>query len=159
MQPAERIGLAGGSPFINAFARAHTPSLIMKPGLILLFSVCCCAFIAAAAEVLTQQDVLKLLELKIPEQTIIEKVKSSGTSFVLGTQDIDRLKKAGASDALITAMQATAAASATGNPASEITDLVLIVDYSGSMNAKMKDGAAKVVSAKKCVGDLIDKLP
>jgi hypothetical protein len=36
---------------------------------------------------------------------------------------------------------------------------VLIVDYSGSMNAKMKDGAAKVASAKKCVGDLIDKLP
>src|SRR5207237_8815409 len=27
------------------------------------------------------------------------------------------------------------------------------------MNAKMKDGAAKVVSAKKCVSDLIDKLP
>jgi cell division septation protein DedD len=131
----------------------------MKPRLILLLLVCCCAFIAARADVLTQQDVSKLLELKIPEQTIIDKVKSSGTSFVLGTADIDRLKKAGASDALIAAMQATAAAPATGNPASEITDLVLIVDYSGSMNAKMKDGAAKVASAKKCVGDLIDKLP
>src|SRR5437764_7003933 len=57
------------------------------------------------------------------------------------------------------ALQATASAPATGNPASEVTDLVLIVDYSGSMNAKMKDGAAKVASAKKCVGDLIDKLP
>ena len=79
----------------------------MKPGLILLLSVCCCAFIAAAAEVLTQQDVIKLLELKIPEQTIIEKVKGSGTSFVLGAADIDRLKKAGASDALIAAMQAS----------------------------------------------------
>src|SRR3989440_10007023 len=155
MQPAERIGLAGGSPFINAFARAHTPSLIMKPGLILLFSVCCCAFIAAAAEVLTQQDVIKLLELKIPEQTIVEKVKSSGTSFVLGTADIDRLKKAGATDTLISAMQSSSAVPATGNEASEVTDLVLIVDYSGSMNAKMKDGAAKVASAKKCVGDLI----
>src|SRR5437588_1190121 len=111
-----------------------------------------------AAEVLTQQDVIRLLDLKIPEPTIIDKVNNSGTSFVLGEADIGRLKKAGASDALIAAMQATATAPATGNPASEITDLMLIVDYSGSMNAKMKDGAAKVVSAKKCVSDLIDKL-
>src|SRR6266446_1176716 len=112
-----------------------------------------------AAEVLTQQDVVKLLELKIPEQTILDKVKDSGTAFVLGTEDIARLKKAGASDALIAAMQSSTAVPATGNPASEITDLALIIDYSGSMNAKMKDGAAKVVSAKKCMSDLIDKLP
>ena len=113
-----------------------------------------------AAEVLTQQDVIKLLELKIPEQTIIDKVKTSGTAFVLGTEDIARLKKAGASDAVIAAMQATAApATASGGAASEITDLALIIDYSGSMNAKMKDGASKVVSAKKCMSDLINKLP
>lgn len=113
-----------------------------------------------AAEVLTQQDVIKLLELKIPEQTIIAKVKDSGTAFVLGTEDMARLKKAGASDAVIAAMQATAApATANGGAASEITDLALIIDYSGSMNAKMKDGASKVVSAKKCMSDLINKLP
>jgi hypothetical protein len=103
--------------------------------------------------------VIKLLELKIPEQTIIDKVKSSGTAFVLGTEDIARLKRAGASEALITVMQGTGSVPAAGNPASEITDLALIVDYSGSMNAKMKDGATKVASAKKCVTDLIDKLP
>ena len=115
---------------------------------------------ATVAQVLTQQDVVKLLELKIPEQTIIEKVKASGTAFVLGTEDIARLKKAGASDALIAAMQSSSSAgAATGAESSEITDLALIVDYSGSMNAKMKDGATKVASAKKCVTDLIDKLP
>jgi hypothetical protein len=119
-----------------------------------------CGSLLHAAEVLTQQDVIKLLELKIPEQTIIDKVKSSGTAFVLGTEDMARLKKAGASDAVIAAMQATAApATATGGAASEITDLALIIDYSGSMNAKMKDGASKVTSAKKCMSDLIDKLP
>src|SRR3984893_1214981 len=118
-----------------------------------------CGSLLHAAEVLTQQDVIKLLELKIPEQTIIDKVKSSGTAFVLGTEDIARLKKAGASDALIAAMQSSSALPATGNPASEITDLALIIDYSGSMNAKMKDGASKVTSAKKCMSDLIDKLP
>ncbi len=126
---------------------------------LLLLMPCCIAIAIAVAQVLTQQDVIKLLELKIPEQTIIDKVKSSGTTFVLGANDIDRLKKAGATDALISAMQSSSAVPATGNEASEVTDLVLIVDYSGSMNAKMKDGAAKVASAKKCVGDLIDKLP
>lgn len=108
---------------------------------------------------LTQQDVLRLLELKIPEQTIIEKVRVSGTAFVLGADDAARLKKAGASDALIGAMQAASAASATSSATSEITDLALIVDYSGSMNARMKDGATKVASAKKSVTDLVDKLP
>jgi von Willebrand factor type A domain-containing protein len=113
-----------------------------------------------AAQVLTQQDVIKLLELKIPEQTIIDKVKDSGTAFVLGSEDIERLKKAGATDALIAVLQATAVPSAgTGSAAAEITDLALIIDYSGSMNAKMKDGAPKVTSAKKCMSDLIDKLP
>ena len=114
---------------------------------------------ADTAGALTQQDVLRLLELKIPEQTIIEKVRISGTAFVLGADDAARLKKAGASDALIAAMQAASAASATSSATSEITDLALIVDYSGSMNAKMKDGATKVASAKKSVTDLIDKLP
>src|ERR1700716_1032111 len=125
-----------------------------------LLIVALCGCLSYAAEVLTQQDVIKLLELKIPEQTIIDKVKGSGTAFVLGTEDMARLKKAGATDALIGAMQATAApAAATGSAAAEITDLALIIDYSGSMNAKMKDGAPKVTSAKKCMSDLIDKLP
>src|SRR6266481_9308498 len=130
------------------------PSPLLRT--LLIFAMCGALH---AAEVLTQQDVIKLLELKIPEQTILDKVKDSGTAFVLGTEDIARLKKAGASDALIAAMQSSTAVPATGNPASEITDLALIIDYSGSMNAKMKDGAAKVVSAKKCMTDLIDKLP
>jgi len=130
-----------------------------SPLLVTLLVFAICGFLLHAAEVLTQQDVIKLLELKIPEQTIIDKVKSSGTAFVLGTEDMARLKKAGASDALIAAMQSSSALPATGNPASEITDLALIIDYSGSMNAKMKDGAPKVTSAKKCMSDLIDKLP
>jgi hypothetical protein len=130
-----------------------------SPFLITLLIFAMCSALLNAAEVLTQQDVIKLLELKIPEQTIIDKVKSSGTAFVLGTEDVARLKKVGASDALIAAMQSSSAVPATGNPASEITDLMLIVDYSGSMNAKMKDGATKVASAKKCMGDLVGKLP
>src|SRR3982074_1345043 len=125
-----------------------------------LLIVALCGCLLHAAEVLTQQDVIKLLELKIPEQTIIDKVKGSGTAFVLGTEDVARLKKAGASDGLIGAMQATAApAAATGSAAAAITDLALIIRHSGSMEAERKDGASKVTSAKKCMSDLIDKLP
>ena len=107
------------------------------------------ALTSAVAQILTQQDIVKLLELKIPEQTIMEKVKGSGTAFVLGTDDIARLKNAGASDALLAALQSSSSAGTAGSEGSEITDLALIVDYSGSMNAKMKDGATKVASAKK----------
>ncbi len=126
------------------------------PVLFLTVLVCLSAF---AADVLTQQDITRLLELKIPEQTIIEKVNASGTAYVLGANDIARLKKAGASDALIAAMQSNSAIAGAGSATSEVTDLALIVDYSGSMNAKMKDGATKVASAKKCMADLVDKLP
>ena len=114
---------------------------------------------AADSAAVTQQDIRRMLELKIPENTIVGKVKGSGTAFVLGAEDITRLKKAGASDALIAAMQASRATAGGGLETSEITDLALIVDYSGSMNAKMKDGATKVASAKICVSNLIDKLP
>lgn len=133
----------------------------MKRNLVLLLvvSLSICRIASAAAEVLSQQDVIKLLELKIPEQTITEKVKTSGTAFVLGAVDIARLKKAGASDALIAAMRSSSSTAVGGSETSEVTDLALIVDYSGSMNAKMKDGATKVASAKKCVTDLIDRLP
>src|SRR5438552_16343749 len=132
----------------------------MKTVLLTITFALLCAFANAQRQgLLTQQDISRLLELQIPESTIIEKVKASGTSFVLGADDIARLKKSGATDALIAAMQATASVPATGNEASEITDLAIIVDYSGSMNARMKDGQTKVVSAKRCVSDLIDKLP
>src|SRR4051794_9849291 len=102
------------------FGRATSP--LMKRYLLLLL-ICCFASANVLAQVLTQQDVVKLLELKIPEQTIVEKVKTSGTSFVLGTEDIARLKKAGASDALLAAMESSSSsASAAGSESSEITD-------------------------------------
>src|ERR1700686_2375004 len=104
------------SPCVPArFSRSFLIKIIMKqrfslPVTLLAIAICCS--LLHAAEVLTQQDVIKLLELKIPEQTIIDKVKDSGTAFVLGTEDMARLKKAGASDEVIAAMQATAASAA-----------------------------------------------
>src|SRR5437870_196262 len=59
--------------------------------------------------------------------------------------------------------RAVAAIKSTTAPAapatSGITDLALIIDYSGSMNVVMKNRVSKVAATKKCIGDLIDKLP
>src|SRR3954466_8611404 len=100
-------------------------SITMKSILIAALLVCMGCTIKAAdgGTMMTQQDIIRLLELKIPEQTVLEKVRASGTAFVLGADDVTRLKKAGASDALIAAVQATASVPHTGNEASEITDL------------------------------------
>src|ERR1700732_1977020 len=66
-----------------------------SPLLVTLLVFAICGSLLHAAEVLTQQDVIKLLELKIPEQTIIEKVKASGTSLSWGQPtSIDSKKRA-----------------------------------------------------------------
>ena len=108
---------------------------------------------------ITQKDVIQLLQLKTPESEVIGKIKSSGTVFVLGDEDVARLKRAGASDAVIAAMKGGGAGSADDAAGFEITDLALVVDYSGSMSAKTKEGPTKMAAAKEAVGKLIDKLP
>ncbi|MGI8905391.1 MAG: vWA domain-containing protein [Candidatus Sumerlaeaceae bacterium] len=123
-----------------------------------------CGF--AQQEAVSQQDVIRLLELKIPEAQIIERVKSAGTVFVLGQTDIERLKKAGASETLLAAMGASASGKSSDSgiaisdaTTAEISDLAIVVDYSGSMNAKTPDGILKVDAAKKAFEALVDKLP
>lgn len=125
---------------------------------ILFLSLFVWSAIAQDAKLLTQKDVVQLLQLKTPEAEIITQVKASGTVFVLGQEDVARLKRAGASEALIAALQG--GGTATGaQPDYEITDLGLVIDYSGSMNAKTKEGTTKMAAAKEAVGKLIDKLP
>lgn len=108
---------------------------------------------------ITQKDVIQLLQLKTPESEIIEQIKKSGTVFVLGAEDIARLKRAGASDAVIAAMKSGGETTGTDAAAFEISDLALVIDYSGSMSAKTKEGTTKMAAAKEAVGKLIDKLP
>jgi hypothetical protein len=108
---------------------------------------------------ITQKDVTQLLQLKTPESEVIEKIKSSGTVFVLGEEDVARLKRAGASDAVIAAMKGGGAGAGADAAAFEITDLALVIDYSGSMSAKTKEGTTKMAAAKEAVSKLMDKLP
>ena len=113
---------------------------------------------AASAATLTQQEVIQLLQLKTPEAEIIDQIKSGGTKFTLGAEDIARLKRAGATPAILAAMQGGGAVGPDLATA-EISDLCLVVDYSRSMSEKTADGTPKMTAAKQAVVKLIDALP
>jgi hypothetical protein len=53
---------------------------------------------------LSNADVLKLKEAGLSEQLILDKIKSTASTFTLDTDDLLALKKAGLSDAIISAM-------------------------------------------------------
>ena len=53
---------------------------------------------------LGEADLLKLVELKIPDEVIVNRVKDGGVSFPAEKAIVDRLKKAGASDAVLAAV-------------------------------------------------------
>ncbi len=57
---------------------------------------------------LTVDGVISLLDAKIGDDVIIAKIQKSGQSFDLSTDDMIRLKKAGASDAVMKAMMSAA---------------------------------------------------
>lgn len=111
---------------------------------------------AASGKAVTYDDVLKLLELGIDEKEILKRLEKSPTVFTLGTDQVDELKKAGASETLLAALAGKRAASA---QSSDITDLAVILDCSGSMQEQTKDGQTKMEAAKKVVSDLVRKIP
>ena len=59
---------------------------------------------AKSGAALTNADVLKLKEAGLSEQLILDKIKSSASTFTLDTDDLLALKKAGLSDSIISAM-------------------------------------------------------
>lgn len=66
---------------------------------------------AAAADPpkpLSELDVLKLVELKIPDEVIAKRVAEGGVGFPAGDEVFARLKKAGASDAVMAAVKKAA---------------------------------------------------
>lgn len=66
---------------------------------------------AAAADPpkpLSEVDVLKLVELKIPDEVIAKRVAEGGVDFPAGDDVVARLKKAGASDTVLAAVKKAA---------------------------------------------------
>ncbi|HVS35833.1 MAG TPA: hypothetical protein VMS17_09645 [Gemmataceae bacterium] len=74
-----------------------------------LFAAVLCATASPAEppkpKPLTEADVLKLVELAIDDQAVIDRMKKGGLDFQVDDGVIDRLRKAGASDRLLAALQ------------------------------------------------------
>ncbi len=113
---------------------------------------------AAPADAITYEQVLQLVKLGIDEPAIIARLEKSLTRFVLDANQVDALKKAGASDKLLAAMAKTGAA-AGAVAARDISDLAIILDCSGSMREATKEGESKMAAAKRVVADLVNKIP
>ena len=112
---------------------------------------------AAPGPVVTYQDVLKLLSLSIDEDAILKRLEKSPTTFTLSAEQVAELKKAGASDKLLAAMQGGPKVSS--QTAELITDIAVVLDCSGSMKEPTKDGKSKMDVAKAVVADLVRKIP
>jgi hypothetical protein len=117
----------------------------------------------AAARAVTYEDVLKLVQLGIDEDQILKRLQASPTRFTLDAAQVDELKQAGASGRLLAAMQGqrtpAGATAAVPAPAGDVTDFAIILDCSGSMMERTKEGATKMETAKRVVTELIGKIP
>ncbi|HEV3021692.1 MAG TPA: VWA domain-containing protein [Pirellulales bacterium] len=111
---------------------------------------------AAPAGAITYQDIVKLLELGIDEPAILKKLEQSPTRFVLGADQVDELKKLGASGKLLAAL---ARERAQPDQTGDVTDFAIVLDCSGSMMETMRDGHSKMEAAKKAVTELVHKFP
>jgi len=115
---------------------------------------------AAAAAPVTYQGLRQLLRTGQSEQEILKLIEQSplDVGFVLGDGEVAELKKMRVSDEFLDGVQKILQKRAT-TLASDVTDLVLILDCSGSMSDKMKDGQTKMQAAKQVVGELIQDFP
>jgi hypothetical protein len=59
---------------------------------------------AAPAQGLTDDDIIKMVQLKLPDSVIIAKIKSSACAFDTSVDGLSKLKQGGVSDAVLQAM-------------------------------------------------------
>jgi serine/threonine protein kinase/Mg-chelatase subunit ChlD len=105
---------------------------------------------------ITVKDVVDMLKGGAKEKELLDRLDESPTQFVLGEDEIKQLKAAGASEALLNAMERKAARA---KVLGDCTEIVVILDCSGSMNDKTPDGKTKMDAAKHSVTQLIESIP
>lgn len=137
----KRLTEAGASPAVLAAVREAGAK---KPA-------------AGGVAAITYADVLKLLQLEIPEEQILKRLAKSPTVFTFDRAQIAELKAVGGSEKLLAALQA--ARELPPQAAELITNFALVLDCSGSMRDKVKEGETKMEAAKRVVADLIQKIP
>jgi hypothetical protein len=83
--------------------------------------VCCGLVLGQNPKPLAVDDVVAMLEAKLPEQVILTRIKAHGQPFNLSTADLQRLQKAGATEKVMVLMLDPSAGAATTSPASGAT--------------------------------------
>lgn len=134
----ERLRKAGASETVLAAVRKAAPAP------------------APTGAPVTYQDVLKLLQLGIDENEIVRRLEQAPSIFTLGADQVDELKRAGASERLVALLQGRRPQATVG---SDVADFVLILDCSGSMKDQTREGPTKMEAAKRIVTDLIRRIP
>jgi HEAT repeat protein len=110
----------------------------------------------AGGKAITYQDLLRLLELGLDEADILKRLEKSPTVFTLDETQVEALKKAGASEKLLAAMQGKRPGA---GGLGDVTDIAIILDCSGSMIDKTREGLTKMEVAQQVVNELIYKIP
>jgi uncharacterized protein YegL len=114
----------------------------------------------AQAAPVTYEGLRQLLRTGQSEEDILKLLERSplDVGFVLGDGQVAELKKMRVSDEFLDGLQKLLK-NRTTTLASDVTDLVLILDCSGSMSDKTKDGPTKMEAAQKVVTELIRDYP
>jgi Mg-chelatase subunit ChlD len=110
----------------------------------------------AAPAPVTYEELLRLVKEGKSTAQVLRRLEDSPTQFKLSTAQVAELRRAGASEELITALQRDRPGL---SPGSDVTDLLVILDCSGSMVDRMPDGTTKMEAAKKAVLQLIRDYP
>jgi Ca-activated chloride channel homolog len=110
-----------------------------------------------ASQAVTFQDVIKLLQLGIGENDVLKVLEKSPTIFTLDASQIGELKKAGASEKVLVAMQNGRSQRPREQP--RVTDFAIVLDCSGSMAESTRDGQVKMEVAKRVLAELVGKMP
>ena len=109
-----------------------------------------------AQSAVTFDRVLDYVQLGVDEAKIAQIVKASPTKFVLGTDQVEKLRQAGASPTMIEAIQQKGT---TVEAISDVSDFIIILDCSGSMNEKLSDGTSKWHAARQAAIELVQAIP
>ena len=111
---------------------------------------------AGGGQLITFDAVLELLDNGWDPEDVIAKLEKSPSVFTLSVEQEKQLRDAGATDALIAAMKGVRQGEEKAEP---ISDLVIVLDVSGSMKETTSDGEAKIDAAKDVVSELFRKIP
>ncbi len=106
-----------------------------------------------AQSTVTFDKVLEYVELGVDGGKIAQLVAASPAKLTLESEQAQKLRQAGATEALLASIQGSVESS------SDVADFIVILDCSGSMNDRLLDGSSKWKAAQQAAIELIKSVP